>query len=175
MQKNIMLSELQKKVILKSFKEVDMHKELEILFRNMYPLNSSVYITHGKDEMGRDLIISLKDPTGAENIAVVVKMDKLSGSASEKVLFEVVTQINQCFQVPKSVKDQLKPLATNRVYVCIFGEISNKVQDNLDGSLKMHEGRIKYFDIEKLLEFFTEYYPNVFLGASTLESLHKKI
>ena len=174
MNKNIILSESQKKTILKDFKELDMHKELKILFEKMYPKDASIYITHGANEMGRDLIISLKDPTGIENIAVVVKMDKISGSASEKVLFEITTQINQCFEVPKAVQDQLQPLHTDRVFVCIFGEISNKAEDNLNATLRHHSGKIKYFDIEKLLEFFTKYYPNIFLGASSLEALHYK-
>lgn len=171
---NVMLSNSQKKKLLREFGEIPMHKELQLMFQKMYPRDTSVYITHGRDEMGRDLIISKQDPTGTENIAVVVKMDKLSGSASDKSVHEVIMQINQCFQVPKAVEDQLKALKTDRCYVCIFGEISNKVQDNLDASLRAHEGRIKYFDIEKLIEYFTEYYPNIFLGASGLEALHNK-
>lgn len=151
-----------------------MHDELKILFEKMFSQNASVYKTHGRDEMGRDLIISKKEPTGTENIAVVVKMNKLSGSASGKILFEIVTQVNQCFEVPKSVNDQLEPLVTNQVYVCIFGDISNKAQTNLNASLTPHKGRVKFFDIEKMLNFFSEYYPNIFLGASTLEALHSK-
>lgn len=171
---NVMLSNLQKKEILLQYRELDMHKELKILFEKMHPLNTSVYITHGKDEMGRDIIISEKKPLGNENTAVVVKMDKLSGSAADKTLFEICTQINQCFEVSKAVKDQLQPLKTDKVVVCIFGEISNKAQDNLNANLKSHEGKIKYLDIEQLLQYFTQYYPSIFLGASGLEALHNK-
>lgn len=171
---NAMLSNSQKKEILQQYKELDMHKELKVLFEKMYPLNTSVYITHGKDEMGRDILISEEKPFGTENTAVVVKMDKLSGSATDKTLFEICTQINQCFEVSKAVKDQLKPLKTDKVVVCIFGEISNKAQNNLDSNLKSHEGKIKYLDIEELLKYFTKYYPSIFLGASGLEALHKK-
>jgi hypothetical protein len=63
----------------------------------MYPKDTSVYITHGRDEMDRNLIISEKKPIGIENTAVVVKMDKLSGSASDRPVQEVIMQINQCF------------------------------------------------------------------------------
>ena len=171
---NLMLNDSQKKTILLNFRELDMHKELKILFEKMYIRDTSVYITHGPNEMGRDLIISIKTPIGIENIAVVVKMDKLSGSASDKILFEVTTQVNQCFEVAKAVKDQFEPLVTDKVIVCIFGEISNKAKDNLNATLRMHKGRIIYFDMAKLVEYFTEYYPRVFLGASGLEALHKK-
>lgn len=171
---NVMLSNSQKKEILQQYKELEMHKELKVLFEKMHPHDTSVYITHGKDEMGRDLIISEEKPLGTENTAVVVKMDKLSGSASDKTLFEICTQINQCFEVSKAVKDQLQPLKTDKVLVCIFGEISNKGQDNLNANLKSLEGKIKYLDIEKLLKYFTQYYPSIFLGASGLEALHKK-
>ncbi len=160
---NVMLSNSQKKERLKQYKELDMHKELKVLFEKMYPLNTSVYITHGKDEMGRDILISEEKPFGTENTAVVVKMDKLSGSATDKTLFEICTQINQCFEVSKAVKDQLQPLKTDKVVVCIFGEISNKAQNNLDSNLKSHEGKIKYLDIEELLKYFTKYYPSIFL------------
>ena len=171
---NVMLSNSQMKTILRDFRELDMHKELKILFENMYPRDTSVYITHGSDERGRDLIISQTTPIGKENIAVVVKMDKLSGSASDRSVHEVIMQINQCFQTPKNVSDQFKALKTDKVFVCIFGEISNRVQDNFEGSLVTHQGKITYFDIEKLLNYFTKYYPNIFLGASGLVSLHKK-
>ncbi|AXH16388.1 hypothetical protein CP985_03320 [Malaciobacter mytili LMG 24559] len=174
MSTELRLNDTQKREILRSFKEVDMHKELKILFSKMYNKNGDVYLTHGRDEMGRDLIISLNDPTGIENIAVVVKMDKLSGSASDKTLFEITTQIRQCFEVPLNVKDRLSPLKTNRVYVCIFGEISNKAESNLNANLKEHEGKIKYFDIHMMLKFFTEYYSNIFLGAASIEALHNK-
>jgi len=170
----IMLSNSQKKEILKKYREVDMHKELKILFEKMYPQDTSVYITHGKDEMGRDLIISKTTPIKIENTAIVVKMDKLSGSASDKAVQEIIMQINQCFQVPKSVNDQFDALETKDVFVFVFGEISNKVKDNLKASLRTHDGKIEYFDIEKILSFFTKHYPNVFLGASGLEALHAK-
>lgn len=174
MSENLILTNSQKKQILQGFKELAMHKELKILFEKMYPKDTSVYITHGRDEMGRDLIISEKKPIGIENTAVVVKMDKLSGSASDRPVQEVIMQINQCFQVPKSVKDQMLPLTTNKVFVCIFGEVSNKSQDNLDANLLVHKGRIEYLDLEKLTNLFTDYYPNVFIGASELEVLHSK-
>jgi len=171
---HIMLSNSQKKDILKKFREIDMHKELKILFEKMFPYDTSIYITHGRDEMGRDLIISKTTPIGTENTSIVVKMDKLSGSASDKSVNEIIMQINQCFQVPKSVNDQFNSLKTKDVYVLVFGEISNKVKDNLTANLKIHEGKIEYFDIEKILSFFTDYYPNIFLGASGLEALHTK-
>lgn len=174
MSDNLILTNAQKKQILQGFKELDMHKELQILFEKMYPNDTSVYITHGRDEMGRDLIISETKPIGMENTAVVVKMDKLSGSASDRPVQEVIMQVNQCFQVPKSVKDQMLPLVTNKVFVCIFGEVSNKAQDNLDASLQMHKGRIEYLDLEKLSKLFTDYYSNVFIGAVEIEILHNK-
>lgn len=39
---NVMLTNSQKKTILKSFREIDMHKELKILFENMYPKDTTV-------------------------------------------------------------------------------------------------------------------------------------
>lgn len=174
MRDNLILTNAQKKQILQNFKELAMHKELKILFEKMYPADTSIYITHGRDEMGRDLIISEKKPIGIENTAVVVKMDKLSGSASDRPVQEVIMQINQCFQVSKSVKDQMLPLATNKVFVCIFGDVSNKAQANLDASLQVHKGRIEYLDLERLSNLFTDYYSNIFIGAIEIEILHTK-
>jgi predicted ATP-dependent serine protease len=68
----------------------------------------------------------------------------------------------------------LLSLDTNKVFVCIFGEVSNKAQDNLDASLQAHKGRIEYLDLEKLTSLFTTYYPNIFIGAVELEILHNK-
>ena len=126
----IKLTERQKKDILKSFKETDMHKELKILFEKMYPDNTNVYNTHGREENGKDIIISKNDPlSGTLDIAVVVKMDKLSGTAYDKSIQEIRNQVEQSFERETYIKDNNRRVKADKVFIFIFGEVSNQAED----------------------------------------------
>lgn len=168
------IKESKKKEILRDYKETEIHKELKILFENIYTDNTNIYITHGPNEFGRDLIISEKGPLQIKNTSVVVKMDKLSGSAIDKNVQEIRTQVEQCFVEPMIVKDEKDQLVTDYVYICIFGEISKNGNKNLDILLKPFSGRYKIFDITELTNLFSEYYYSVFVGASGYEALSRK-
>lgn len=91
-----LLSVSQKKEILRSMKETHMHKELAILFENMYDDKTKIHITHGPNEFGRDIIISKKEPLKEHNTACVIKMDKLSGNNMDKGILDIVGQVQQC-------------------------------------------------------------------------------
>lgn len=169
------LTEGQKKDILKAFKETDMHKELKILFEKMYPNNTNVYNTHGREENGKDLIISQNDPlSGTHDIAVVVKMDKLSGSAYDKNIQEIRNQTEQAFLKETYIKENSRRVKADKVFIFIFGEISNQAEQNLHTNLNQFSGRYDVKNIDEITKFFSEVYPEVFYGASGLEALTKK-
>ena len=90
MERNILYSQTKslkksrKNEIIGRFSEVDFHKELQHLFQNLYQ-DSTVYVTHGLFEYGKDLVILKKDEFGnIETTAVVVKMGRLSGKILDK-------------------------------------------------------------------------------------------
>ncbi len=169
------LTEKQKKYILKDFREIDMHKELKILFEKMYPENTNVYNTHGREEHGKDLIISKNDPlSGTFNTAVVVKMDKLSGSAYNKHIDEIRNQVEQAFEQETYIKDNHQRVKADKVFIFIFGEVSNQAEQNLHTNLIRYQNRYEIRNIDEIVEYFTNSYPEVFYGASGLEALTKK-
>ncbi|RYA22859.1 hypothetical protein CRU96_10850 [Malaciobacter halophilus] len=171
---SVLLSTQQKKQILRDYKETDMHKELKILFDNIFVDKAHIHITHGANEFGRDLIISEIGALKHNNTSIVVKMDKLSGSATDKAVQEIRMQVDQCFNYDFPVKDSKELLKTDYVYIIIFGEISANANKNLDITLNQYKGRYEIFGISKMLELFDEYYSGIFYGASGFESLNKK-
>lgn len=169
-----LLSVSQKKEILKSMKELDMHKELIILFEKMYSKNTKIHYTHGAGELGRDIIISEEDPIRMKNTAVVVKMDKISGTNMDKPIYDIVGQVEQCFELSIEPKDSFSKLAIDHVFIIVIGEISGNASVNLDTKLSRFKGRYTKLDVNDILDYFDKHYPDVFYGASGLHVLNEK-
>lgn len=170
----IKLTETQRKVFLKSFSERDMQQELKVLFEKMY--KTSVYILQGTEEFGKDLIIKINEPTGTRYISVVVKMGDISGAVKDTQLLIVKNQIEQSFKKDFYINDKIGLQKVNEVFVVLFGVFSNNAQINIDIFLKdQHFSRqVKLFDINHMDEYFIQYYPEIFCGASGLEALMNK-
>lgn len=169
-----LLSVSQKKDILRNMREIDMHKELVILFENMYGDKTKVHNTHGTDEFGRDVIICQSDPIKDINTAVVVKMDKLSGQSLDKPILDIIGQVQQCFEIDIKAKDSFNKIPIDKVFIIVIGEISNNAEVNLDAKLMMYKGRYTRLDINNMLDYFNEFYPEIFYGASGFHVLNKK-
>jgi len=169
-----LLSVSQKKDILKNMREIDMHKELVILFEKMYGSKAKVHNTHGSNEFGRDIIICQPDPVKNINTAVVVKMDKLSGQSLDKPILDIIGQVQQCFEVDIKAKDSFSDIAIDKVFIIVMGKISNNAAINLDAKLKMYNGRYTKLDINNMLDHFDQFYPEIFYGASGAHVLNKR-
>ncbi|MCJ7498404.1 MAG: hypothetical protein MUO78_09790, partial [candidate division Zixibacteria bacterium] len=59
------LSKEERKKILMSFKELELHQHLKELFKAMEP-NYTIEITHGAEEFGKDLVIVKEDKISKE-------------------------------------------------------------------------------------------------------------
>ena len=172
---HVKLSEKQRKEFLKSFREIDIQKELKILFEKMK--KSSVHILQGTEEFGKDLIIKDVDPMATRYISVVVKMGDISGAAKDTTLNVIKNQVEQSFEIPFSIPDELGEKKINEVYVILFGMFSNNAQKNIDiflGKNSKYSGRVTLFDISDMDKFFCDYYPEIYCGASGFEALSKK-
>jgi len=132
--------------------ELDMHKELIILFEKMYITNTKVHYTHGPNEFGRDIIISRYDPIKDYNTAIVVKMDKLSGGNMDRGVLDIAGQVAQCFTIDIKAKDSFNKLPIDDVFIIVMGEISNNAIENLDSKIHLYKDRCTKFDINKMLE-----------------------
>ena len=168
------LKKSRKNEIIAKFREVDFHKELQYLFENLYT-TSTVYVTHGMFEYGKDLVILKKDEFGnIETTAVVVKMGKLSGKSLGQVS-DIVNQVNDCFEMPTEIPDSPEKYKVNKVLVVIAGTISKQGRDRLVDRINKWEPNFTILNIDKLSDLFSKYYPQIFFGGRNVTYLEKKI
>lgn len=168
------LKKSRKNEIIGRFGEVDFHKELQHLFQNLYA-SSTVYVTHGVFEYGKDLLILKKDEfDNIETTAVVVKIGKLSGKNLGQVS-DIVNQVNDCFEMPTEIPDSSEKYKVNKVIVVIAGTISKQGRDRLADRISKWQPNFTILNIDKLSDLFSEYYPEIFFGGRNVSYLEKKI
>ena len=158
-----------KKERIQSFigKENLFHKELKKLLEQINP-DAYIEILQGPEENGKDLVMRQKDSFGKyQNTAFVVKaIEKLSGSASGKTT-ELGMQVLQSFKIPAKLEDVHDSVIISNVIVVNTGTITGGAKEKIlepiieNASLK---NNVDFFDIERLIKLFTEYYPEFFFN-----------
>ena len=184
-----LLPKEERKNILLEYGELEFHEYLKELFKAMEP-NYVIEITHGTEELGKDLVIVKKDKFGIDVIGVIVKIGdiraktrgevdelktrigKIFTSEGEKRIEEIESQIQQAFVHPAEIKTIFNKLPISKVIIVLAGEISNQVKKRLRGEL---EDSVDIFDIEWLIDNFTKYYPQVFFEGKVVDFLQGKI
>ena len=182
------LQKHQRSKILMDYKETELHKFLKELFQVMEP-NYTVEITHGAQEYGKDLVMVRADHFTKEAIGVVVKCGNISGKTvgdvddlkqhvksvlskgAEKKLAELKSQIEQALAHAATTKSYLEELPVSKVYVVIAGEFSKNARKRLTDELA---AEIEIFDLNWLVENFTEFYPHIFFEGMVIEFLSEK-
>ena len=183
------LPKSQRREIIMDYAERELHKFLKELFQAMEP-NYLVEITHGPREFGKDLVIVKFDSFTKEIIGVVVKRgnikattlgdvdnlkDRVEAALSKgdkKKLREIESQIKQALEHPAELKSILEDLPVSKVFVVLAGEFSNVARTRLTQELV---SRTEIFDINWLVDRFTEFYPQVFFEGRAIGFLEKKI
>ena len=183
------LSKEERKNILMSFKETELHEHLKELFKAMEP-DYTIEITHKPGELGKDLVIEKKDKISIDVIGVVVKtgdirgktvgkvdevktqVEKLFSYADEKKIKEIKSQGQQAFAHPAEMKTVFNKLPISKVFIVLAGELSAQARERLDKELK---GNVEIKDIDWLIDNFTDYYPQVFFEGRVIDFLQKKI
>ena len=171
------------------YQETELHTFLKELFQSMES-DYVVEITHGSNELGKDLVIVRSDNFTVEVIGVVVKCGDIKGrtlgdvdnlkdrvktvmsKGDEKKLQEIESQINQALEHPAEMKSFLRDLPVSKVFVVLAGEFSNQARTRLKKELI---SRGDCFDIDWLIENFTNFYPQVFFEGQAIDFVHKKI
>lgn len=171
----------QRKRILIELQEKELHIALKELFQKLEP-NYIVEITHGSEELGKDLVIVKEDKFTWEAIGVIVKRGDIRGTTlrevdqlkervgdvietrplSERKLEEIKSQIHQAKTHPAKLKSTFKELRVNKVYIVLAGNISSNARERLSKELP---GDIVIFDINWLVDKFTDTYPQVFFES----------
>ncbi|MCD6410350.1 hypothetical protein J7K92_00160 [bacterium] len=182
-------SKEQRKKILMSLKEIELHKHLKELFKAMEP-DYTIEITHGPEELGKDIVIVKKDKIGIDVIGVVVKTgdiraktlgkvdelktqaEKAFSYAEEKKIKNIESQVQQAFAHPAEMKMIFKKLPISKVFIVLAGELSKQARKRLDKELTEN---VEIKDINWLIEKFTKYYPQVFFEGRVIDFLQEKI
>ena len=174
--------------IIMGYKETDLHTFLKELFQAMQP-DYTVEITHGTQEFGKDLVIVKVDNFTKEVIGVVVKRGRINGKTlgdvdglksrtktvlskgAEKTLGEIRSQIEQALTHPAETKSILEDLPVSKVFVVLVGDFSKNARKRLTSEIA---SEIEIFDIEWLINNFTEFYPQIFFEGQIADFLQKK-
>ncbi|HNT26838.1 MAG TPA: hypothetical protein PKH10_01545 [bacterium] len=175
-----------------SMKETKLHEYIKELFVSMEP-SYYVEITHGSNEMGKDLVLIRSDKLSTEAIAVVVKKGTISGktagdideirndvqkifsSGERKIYDEIISQIRQSMCNKAELKTLIDKVIISRVFVFLFGELSNQAKDRLDGELKAYEGAVEYYPMKRIIDLFTDFYPQIFFKGKLHDYIMDKI
>lgn len=183
------LTRSERKNIIISFKETDLHKSLKELFEAMEP-NYTVEVTHGINEFGKDLVIVKKDHLGIDVIGVIVKKGdikaKTLGQVDEivsktknvftktvdKKLIEIESQITQAITHKSEMKSIFSKLPILKVLIVLVGDISSQARERLSKEIEVNH-EIK--DIDWLIDTFTDYYPQFFFEGNLINFIQERI
>ena len=175
--------------IIMDLKESDLHDLLGELFQAM-ERDYTVEVTHGPNEFGKDLVIVKSDKFTSEVIGVVVKCGDIRGKTlgsvdelnnqiqtilskgDERKLREIRSQANQAKTHTATVKSTLVELPVSKVFVVLAGEFSNQGRRRLNTELGPE---IEIFDIDWLIQNFTEFYPEVYFEGQAIDFIQKRI
>lgn len=180
---------LRKKIIM-DYSETDLHEYLKELFQTMES-DYLVEVTHGIQEFGKDLVMVKNKGLITHVIGVVVKCGNINGKTlgnvddlksrtknvlskgTSKRLEEIQSQIEQARTHPAETKSILEDLPVSTVYVVLAGEFSKNAKKRLTSEVATAT-EIKLFDINWLIDNFTEFYPNIFFEGRVISFLEKK-
>jgi len=159
--------------ILMSFEETDIHRYLKQLFEKMYP-RKTVEITHGSDEYGKDLVMVEEDIIkGYAAEAIIVVKGNIKGKTTGPV-DKIKSQVEQAFAHPAKLKTIPQKIEISGVVVIIIGEISKNAQERLEKELKSFGRNLYIHGLNTVVDWFTNYYPQVFFVPEVINFFHKK-
>lgn len=165
------VSVAKRKNVLRAFRETQFHRQLESLFGAMDP-NLKVSVVHGPDEFGKDLVVVRDDAFGATANAVIVKKGDVTGNAAGPIA-DIRDQMHMAISHPAELPDRLAKVPVSEVWIVIVGKISGNARERLEREFK--GTALKFFDLDRLVDDFTEHFPEVFFGGQTMDYMLETI
>ncbi|MCA1619899.1 MAG: hypothetical protein LC795_11420 [Acidobacteria bacterium] len=183
------MSHDQRKDILMSIPELELHYDLKELFSSMEP-SYTIEVTQGTKELGKDLVLVKQDNLTTDVIGVVVKcgdikaktlgeVDVITGEVNsflsktlERKTSEIESQIRQAFAHEAELVEFFRTLPVNKVKVIIAGEISNQARIRLEKEI---HGPVEVEGIDWLISNFTNFYPQVFFEGQVTSFVQRKV
>jgi hypothetical protein len=159
-----------RKKILMNYNEKIFYQPLKNLLEKMDP-KAIVEITHGIDEYGKDFVMVLKDQFGIRVIGIVVKVGNITGKTQGKI-DEIKSQIAQAYAHEAEIPEFIKPLKITNVWVVLSGTMSKNAKKRIANEI---DKNIEIYDINWLIENFTNYYPQIFFDKDLIDYILKEI
>ncbi len=161
----------ERKRILTSFKETELHGHIKELLLKMDP-DSLVEVTHGAEEHGNDLVRVRKDIFGESVVGIIVEVGNIGAKTMGRV-DEVKSKIDQCFAHPVRLKITPNVLFVSEVSVMLAGELTKTASKRLEREKRNRN--IKIVGLDWLIENFTTHYPEVFFEGKVMDFFQRKI
>lgn len=135
------------------------HPFLETIFLKM-PTIQKVEYTHGTNEKGADFILTkLSEELGdTEHIGIVAKIGKITQNISS-----VTEQIDECALRRLSANGK-KEIYLSEIWIVVNGTISENAKEKIYDKFKTQ--KIKFVDINSLLNLAEKYFPDFGLGVA---------
>lgn len=133
------------------------------------PTTKSVQVTHGSQELGKDIVFRSVGGFGEEVLcACVVKNHKISGAVDDqKGAMTVLHQVRQAFKKPLvNTAGALEKVS--RVYIMSPHDISQIAMSSIQGELDERSGQVVFLCGHDLLTSFEKNYPEYLLLKSGL-------
>jgi hypothetical protein len=170
------------------YSEPELHKLLLKLFSEIQR-DDQVFITHGVNELGKDLIIVKPDRITSYITGVIVKKGELSGAShgdideikeradlfkklSNKAYGEIRSQVVQAGFHQDIIPGTATDFRIDKILLVIAGTITRNAVTRLK---ELTSQGIVVLDIKWLIDNFTEYYPQVFFDAEVCDYVSKCI
>ncbi len=165
------LSHNSKAEIVRNLDEGILRKGIKSLLEKMEP-TSYVELYHGSEEQGKDLVIVRKSAFGEQATAVVVVRGDIR-TKSAGLVDKIISQVGQCFAQPAKLQTLHKNIKISHVWVMLAGIHSKGANTRLTGEVE--KPNVNLFDLNWLVEKFTEYYPHIFFESRISEFIEDKI
>lgn len=129
-------------------------------------------ITHGSQEVGKDLVFYSKDFLDQSQLhACVVKWKKIDGTTARTGAREVLIQVGQCFDTPHINTDGQEEYVS-RVLVVSPHDCPPSTMNSIRGDLKQRAGQVKFLCGQHLMDKFGEHWPDFLLFGSSALNLY---
>lgn len=174
-----------------NYSETDLHKLLAELYSRMLD-NALICITHGPNELGKDIVIIQESKLCTHVTGVIVKKGTLSANSAgdidsikkrvrnlyelpnlgDRSIDEIVSQIEQTQDHYADIPLDMKKYKISKVLIVVFGKITANAKQRFQEVLKIGAD---YQCIPWLVKNFTEYYPEVFFDSELLVFISRRI
>jgi primosomal protein N' len=149
-----------------------------------------VEVTHGINELGKDLVIVKQDNISTDIFGIVVKVGDIKGktlgdvdelslkvkniftASEENKISEIESQILQARNHPAEIKTIFAKLPVSKIIVILAGDLSGNARTRIEGEFS---SGITIYDMNWLIDKFTEHYPQIYFEAKAVDFLQEKI